>query len=695
MSIYRSSKLKEKLLNRVILSSFIVAFVIHHIYGYIGHYGYDDMEYARLASDLTRGNFDAANHYSFRIVLVGLTAVFYKIFGTNDWASSLPALLFSVGTLILIYHCLKGLNKSYLVIGLALFSFNNWVFFYSDKLMPDVPVMFFIFLFCYLIYSFRYSPEKLPVIVYSFGAALALFLGFNSKETVVLVAPLVLWLFLTDLIQKQNIKFWKQFSGVVLALGFIYLLVCQVFLGNAMERFQSIVSNSYLNSCSYDHQPLAETLKRITYGLLQLFLTNDLLFGFLIIIPALFFIPARSLLKADNPKTFFISASVVLLVSSNFMSISATSYVPMCLDPRHYLFIVPVATVAATMVLNQYFSLKKFWAGLFGLLCTAFSVSWYLHSNITWHLYLPVGIAVAVALLLKPNRNLGRVFSSLLLIALLIQPVDMMVYARKIDYNGQKKVVKDQLIGKNGKCVVVTDVVQKRVGDYFNGFSPEAPCQFISYAEADTFHFRNNERKYLLNNWYTRYLSGMDDQDLPFYAVSASNPVFRDERLKQYIYELGDDALNQKLLFHAENDFESPRKYWNNASDLSIDRAFSGKHSEKLGEFSVCCNIPIDSIMTDSVKQVVVFPKLRMLAVDNAECSLVISIDANGEQYYWKGFELSKYMKSKASWWQVSVSGIIKPTEIRKNSTMKIYVWNNKKNEIYIDDLNVQIYFVD
>ena len=299
------------------------------------------MEYARAAARLAHGEFDAGNHYSFRLTLVGLTALSYKLFGINDWASALPPLIFFIGTLALVYRILKDESGPILAIGLALFSLNNWTFFYSDKLMPDVAVTFFAFLFCYVIYSYKYLPRKMPELAYSLLAALALFLCFNSKETVVLLGPLVVWLMVTDIVQKRSGRFWLQFVGFGLIMIAGYLVVCQVAFGNAITRFNAIVANSYLNSCSYDQQPFSETLKRITFGLAKLFLTQDMLLGFLVVLLAFFFVPVRQLLKLADRKSFFIVSSVILMFSANFMSISVTSYIPMCPDPRHYLFIVP------------------------------------------------------------------------------------------------------------------------------------------------------------------------------------------------------------------------------------------------------------------------------------------------------------------------------------------------------------------
>ena len=482
--------MKTNRFNQLIFIAFALAAVLHHFFGYLGHYGYDDMEYARAAARLANGEFDAGNHYSFRLTLVGLTALSYKLFGINDWASALPPLIFFMGTLTLVYRILKDESGPILAIGLALFSLNNWTFFYSDKLMPDVAVTFFAFLFCYVIYLYKYLPWKMSELAYSFLAALSLFLCFNSKETVVLLAPLVVWLMVADIFQKWSRRFWLQFVGFSLLLLVGYLVVCQVAFGNAITRFNSIIANSYLNSCSYDQQPFSETLKRITFGLAKLFLTQDMILGFLVVLLVFFFVPVRQLLKLRDRKSFFIVSSVILMLSANFMSISVTSYIPMCPDPRHYLFIVPVVAVAAALILKDYLNLFLFRIGFFVLVLIVFGFSLFLKSVSGYHLYLPVLVAIGCIVFLRNQIQAQRLFAILLFVALLFQPADMLIYARNVNYRKQKEIVLRELIGKNQSCVVITDEVQKRLGNYYSGFSPDAACRFINYAEADTFHFR-------------------------------------------------------------------------------------------------------------------------------------------------------------------------------------------------------------
>ena len=61
----------------------------------------------------------------------------------------------------------------------------------------------------------------------------------------------------------------------------------------------------------------------------------------------------------SQPHTFLRAFAIVLLLSSNFMTISWTGYNPICLDPRHHLFLIPIAALAAIHFFNSKHSNKK------------------------------------------------------------------------------------------------------------------------------------------------------------------------------------------------------------------------------------------------------------------------------------------------------------------------------------------------
>lgn len=81
--------------------------VIYHLFGYTGHFGYDDLHYAELASDLLKGSVNFEDHYAYRFPVVLATALSYLIFGISDFSSSLPALFISLSILLIVFSLLR------------------------------------------------------------------------------------------------------------------------------------------------------------------------------------------------------------------------------------------------------------------------------------------------------------------------------------------------------------------------------------------------------------------------------------------------------------------------------------------------------------------------------------------------------------------------------------------------------------
>ena len=89
-----------KMLGRAysILLIYIILVILYHLFGYSGHYGYDDIHYAELATNLLKGTVNFEDHYAYRFPVILFTAMFYALFGINDLASSLPALAITIAT---------------------------------------------------------------------------------------------------------------------------------------------------------------------------------------------------------------------------------------------------------------------------------------------------------------------------------------------------------------------------------------------------------------------------------------------------------------------------------------------------------------------------------------------------------------------------------------------------------------------
>ena len=678
-------------LKSAILLAFISILLVNHFFGYLGHFGYDDMHYARLANDLSNGVFNANDHYSFRLTLIGLTSLSYQLFGVNDFASALPSLLISILSLLLVFGMLRKERTAILVLGLSFFSLNYWTLFYSDKLMPDSFVAFFVLLTLFFIYEFKFRKTKLPTGLYAFAAALAVFLGFNSKGTIILLLPLLAYFFILDLVKNRDRKFWLLFAGFSLVFIFGYLVFWQLHSGSAAVRFQAITQNSYLNLCSYSEQPFIFTLKRIGYGLILLFISHALITPFIFLLAN----PKKTFKKEtylfNDELSFFISSAVILFLSSNFMSISAGSYSPMCLDPRHYLFIVPIASIAAALVFKNAPKDKNVELRLLIISVILLVIAFINRYDTVWVLYFPLFIVFLLVYFMKRHPKKELIFVALLFVVLLINPIKMAQYANHVNFNKQEQIVKEQLLSQKEPCLIVTDQVQKNLASYLSGFDKNSGCTFLTY---DEFVIPENEigkPVFLLKNWYTGYLSNLEEQRLPYYAKMTQNQekVFEDSALNIQIYRLTDFSQPSKL-FESDNNFETSSIGWSD-SRLDKQHIYSGSYSSVVDEYSSTFKISLDSLKLAPMNQLIISASCYLDLIDESDPQMVISIEKEQKNEFWKGISLKKQIKSYGNWLPVSVNEIINLKDIKTNGTLSIYIWNREKSELYLDDFKIEL----
>lgn len=670
-----------------------------HFLGYIGHYGYDDIHYAELSYDFSRGVIDYDDHYSYRTPLIVFTALSYSIFGVSDLSSAIPTILISILILLLLYSILKDKDIKTLIAGLSLTVFSNWFFFYSDKLMPDMYVALFAFASLVIIHNYKYSASKRSPLAYSILFSVSLLLGFMSKGTIILIIPLLAYLMVTDIIFKRDIKFWlfSLLSGIVVFS--LYFFIIWILTGDVFKRFDAIEGNSYLNLCSYDSQSSAILLKRIAYEFFKVLVYQGMGTGFILSISYLFRkrVGQHFLLK-DSFSFWFVSA-LILLLSSNFMTISLGSYSPMCLDPRHYLFLVPIVSIPASIIFTRFLEEKS--AKLQLLIVSAiFSfAALFLQGNTFWQLYMPLTLLVAFYIFLKPNKFNQKLFLFLFVSVLIIKPAHLVLYARKVDYSTQKEIFRELMLDryKDEKYVMISNAVQTRLAKYYNGFEEKSDQQFVRY---DEFHYdsTDNKKKILFLNWYTRYLSGLSNEDLPYYAKyfsPADKKVFEDNELNINIYELDDLSVPEttgKTLIHTLNDFEEEHLHWNhNPQNLSKEKSYEGEQSYRMGEFSGSFEYPMDSISIHEDNYLVIVSKLYYNSSDKTDAGIVVSLEDKEGIYLWKNHKVNKNLHAYSNWWPVKYELRLQKEEIKENSLLKVYLWNPSKTPAYLDNFEVEL----
>lgn len=678
----------------ILLFSFIVTILYHH-FAYIGHYGYDDMTYASLANNLNHHVTDFNDHYSYRWPTIFLTAFFYKIFGVCDMASSLPAILVTFLILTIVFQILKNENLLVLSIGLAFTLLNQWSIFNSDKLMPDIYVVLFVSFSFYVIYRYKYIRKKNPLF-HAIFFALGMLLGFMSKEIVLLIIPVLLYLFLTDLFLKRDVKFWMYSIASGLVALVLYFLLIWLLTGSPFKRFEAIFGNSYLNMCSYDKQPLIFLLKRVFYEFFLMMIQQGMLTG---IVFAIAYIAGKNIKKTmqfHDSVSFFAVSAFLLLLSSNFMSISFTAYVPMCLDVRHYLFIIPIAAIPASHVLFSFFEKKYYAVQICILLVFLTVVSYFFAGNSFRDLYVPLLILLVISLFLPARFKLSFLFTVIFIFILMVLPYRMVQYAENVKYQRQKDIVHDFFIANNRNCYVLTDDVQRRLGAYYGGFNPDCKCTFLMMNDCDIYTLDPNKKKYLLLNGYTRSLSKLEDSDLPYYAknIDASNKLlFSDKDMNFYIWELIEFKQNKSSnILHTFNGFEKSERYWLQKSEnIKNDIQHTGMSSSSFNEYSATFQYPMDSLNMDSASKVIISINTWCLSRAATTAKLVVSIELGEKAYIWQSIEVNKFIKAFGNWSNVKFEIPVNSNEIQKNSILKVYIWNTEKKELFVDDFDILI----
>lgn len=682
----------KKYIPGLILLIHIAALLLYHATGYSGHFGYDDLHYARLAADFNQGRLDYNDHYSYRFPVIVLTAFSYRIFGISDFASSFPPLIITILILTVIFKILKNQSWHTLTVGLSLTLFSSWFIFYSDKLMPDIYLAFGVIIALFIIHQYRFGNQKHPVL-YAICLALSLLFGFMTKETILLILPLLMYLAITDLLLKRHQKFWIYSAVSGFLLLSIYFIFIWTITGNVATRFEAILSNSYLNLCSYDKQPFKMVLERISYGFLNMLLYHGMLTGFIIVLVFALKKNPKSYIRFDDSLSFWIVCSFILFLSSNFMTISVTSYSPMCLDPRHYLFLVPVVAIPAALILNDHAGSKHFRILLFVVFTLAAIFAYQQTGDSFWFHYLPL----AILFLLFISKLIKPWFFTVGFVAILsLMPIKSILYARKVNYPKQREIVIHEILEKHPDALVITDEVQKRLGNYFKMFNPDYLADFLSFDEFNLDSVPGKE-KILITNWYTQYLSGTNNDNLPYFVkeITSSEPaIFEDKQLLIAFFQIKTDGNVSPgvTLISSLNDFESSAVYWDlNGNEITETQKFDGQKALKLNEFSSVFAFPLDSLPLDQFGKILISSRVYCNFSEKTKANLVFSVENEKGSYYWQGQPVDQFVKAYANWWPAKFERVIKTSEIKKGSILKVYVWNIDKQEGFIDHFEVSI----
>lgn len=476
--------------------------VTHVLFAHGGYFGNDDMVYAYYSASAGHSvapACDNCTHFELRWIPVFVTAFFYEIFGLSDTSSALFSVLSIVSIAVIVYAMLR--KEKLLVVGaaFALLFLNHSTVFYAHRLLADTGIAAFNFLAYYCYHRELFGTQNkstLNATVFS----VVLMLALMTKETIIILSPFWLLIFAMDLFKKRNYRFWLTAGLFLLIFAIGYLLYFKLENGDWFYRYHLLQTNNAISDETYAEHPAADLWKRVGYELWKVFLYNGDMEYLLFAIAGLLYF--KSVFKEERIKhiarSFF-----VLLLCSNFMSFTFSTYSPLWPDPRHFLFLIPFAIISGAYILAAYMREPGKYIGL--LFCFLVAGIFLLFSDLGGTRYVYFGITVLLLMrwiLSVYSKRVSLLYLSFGLLVLFMSSNYFFDFLteRYPFYYDQKAIVGNQLKNTDDATIVYTgDMITARLGNYMRSFKEDG-LHFANIDTCKTFNSNEGTKYFLLIN---------------------------------------------------------------------------------------------------------------------------------------------------------------------------------------------------
>lgn len=510
----------------LLVAAFLLCY-FHYTFFHGGYLGYDELEYARLATLLLDGRFEHDSLYAFRYMgFVPLTIVYFFT-GPGDLANWLVPTITLLLISWIVLRILRQRPFSVKILAVLLLITSPLHLLYLEKPMPDFTTELGVLLCFYSYYKRRWrtmeSSEDADVALFLLGFVTV----FLSKESFLIVYPVFLLFFVMDLKNRNRVTYWMKVFAFTVIFLLLYLTCNAFMLGNPLARIDALFSNRYISECTYELQPVGVILKRIGYEL-WLNLTR---MGVLIPLSMAIVLSRGKAGLWKDETGFWIKSWFILLLLSNFMTISYTTYVPLCPDPRHFLFLLPVGVIVFVLGLEKirmYANTDIFITlGMYGI---QWLVSWYFKYENHHFLF---GFILA-GLILWWKWNYWKTGSLIIAAALFSVFIQNARYNQRINHAGQKALIQNVLSVNSNPKWILTDGANSNIGRFYARYSEK--YQFVVFHEFDEKKHKDREI-YCILNGMTAYLSNTNWDKVPEFVKTADGklpPIFENQSGKVY-----------------------------------------------------------------------------------------------------------------------------------------------------------------
>lgn len=260
-------------------------------------------------------------------------------------------------------------------------------------------------------------------------------------------------------------------------------------------------------------------------------------------------------------------------------------------------------------------------------------------------------------------------------------------------------MIKKHFFKSQNKNIVFTDLVLKRISDYYMQYDT-LNTRFISYYDIRNTQLKGNENVYILINDYTTYVAATKRDSVPLFVREFEKQKYtlEDSSRNMRLYKVTD----RKVLLIKENEVNvnydmefDTLQGWNiNPLSLVTEKANSGKRSNLVngGGYSVTLVKPLKDFANDSTFWVDVSVSCAVFLTEKIDAKIVVSLETiDGKSLQWLGKDLTKDIKTYGQWGKVVYNNRFNlPKDVVKNAVFKIFVWNDQSKPVFVDDFTIK-----
>lgn len=203
----------------------------------------------------------------------------------------------------------------------------------------------------------------------------------------------------------------------------------------------------------------------------------------------------------------------------------------------------------------------------------------------------------------------------------------------------------------------------------------------------------SSKTEFFISAWSNKYNAPETEQIImDSYPFIAGEKIYFNSGIRIYSKSKNYEVKPLKVFFQEQNNFE--KALWaNDKEHLSHEKSYRGIYSCKLDSLSEYGSTFERTIARMQAKPgATVDVKLMAYLTDSAsKAALVISLDGKNGQVFWRAWDMKPYYFDKVNQWQKVFLSAPLPDDLNNSDVLKVYVWNQRKELLYVDDVQITI----